>query len=169
MSRIQVWLDLQRMDLSEEMDTVTMVSMIEKLLPPIQKREWIIHVDTNRLNSKGLFEELLQYLLWEKRVIEYTEHDLRTDKSRTFHPATVNQLDQPSTSSSSHRRYNYTPVQTQEHHSNGSLVSRPWWWLHKTNGQLIENCVEFMKVTRKKVKPCENLVLAWIAFETPGI
>ena len=60
------WLDLQRMDMSEEMDTVAMVSMIEKLLPPVQKREWIIHVDTNRIKSKGMFEELLQYLLHEK-------------------------------------------------------------------------------------------------------
>ena len=39
------WLDLQRMDLTEEMDTVAMVSMREKLLPPVQKRECIIRVD----------------------------------------------------------------------------------------------------------------------------
>ena len=64
------WLDIQRMNLSEEMDTVTMVSMIEKLLPPVQKREWIIHVDTNCVTSKGMFGELLNYLLREKRVIK---------------------------------------------------------------------------------------------------
>ncbi|XP_043234175.1 uncharacterized protein LOC122387784 isoform X1 [Amphibalanus amphitrite] len=144
------WLDLQRMDMSEEMDTVAMVSMIEKLLPPVQKREWIIHVDTNRINSKGMFEELLQYLLREKRVIEYTEHDLRTDKSRTPHPATVNQIDRPSTSHSSHRPYNhYAPVQTQDNQNHSSIVftSRPWCWLHKTNGHLIENCSDFLKMT----------------------
>ena len=97
-----------------------------------------------------MFEELLQYLLREKRVIEYTEHDLRTDKPRMPHPATVNQIDRPSTSHSSHRPYNhYAPIQTQDNQNHSSTVftSRPWCWLHKTNGHLIENCGEFFKMT----------------------
>ena len=32
-----------------------------------------------------MFEELLKYLLREKRVIEYTEHDLRAEKPRVVH------------------------------------------------------------------------------------
>ena len=71
------WLDLRRMDLSEEMNTVTMVSMVERLLPPTQKREWILKIDSNVKTSKNMFEDLLQYILQEKRVIEYMNHDVR--------------------------------------------------------------------------------------------
>ena len=92
------WLDLKRMGLTEEMDTVATVSMIEKLLPSVQKREWIISLDASSTNYKGMFERLLNYLLREKRVIEYTEHELRTNKTRTVHQATLNYQDQPSTS-----------------------------------------------------------------------
>ena len=57
------WLDLQRMGLTEEMDTVATVSMVEKLLASVEKREWIIFLDSSNINSKGMFERLLNYLL----------------------------------------------------------------------------------------------------------
>ena len=73
------WLDLQRMDLYVEMDTVNMVSMIECLLPPIQKREWILRLDSKfKVSHVNMFQELLAYILQEKRVKEYMEHDVRT-------------------------------------------------------------------------------------------
>ena len=34
------WLDLKRLDLESEMNTTTMISQIERLLPSLQKREW---------------------------------------------------------------------------------------------------------------------------------
>jgi hypothetical protein len=36
------WLDLKKIKLESEMNTSTMVSQIEKFLPRVQKREWII-------------------------------------------------------------------------------------------------------------------------------
>ena len=35
------WLGLKRINLTGEIDTIVMISMVEKLLPPTQKREWI--------------------------------------------------------------------------------------------------------------------------------
>ena len=142
------WLDLQRMDLTDEMDTVAMVSMIEKLLPPVQKREWIIRVDSRSFQSKGMFEELLKYLLREKRVIEYTEHDLRADKPRVVHRAIVDRQDQPSGSSTTSRScINYTASQTQDNRLNAPLPSKKSCWMHKTDGHSIENCYQFLKMT----------------------
>ena len=71
------WLDLKRMGLAAEMDTVTMVSMIERLLPTMQKREWVSRIETTNVDSNNMFNELLQFLLQEKRVIKYMDHDLR--------------------------------------------------------------------------------------------
>ena len=34
------WLDLRHLDLQSEMNTMTMISQIERLLPSLQKREW---------------------------------------------------------------------------------------------------------------------------------
>ena len=37
------WLDLKKMNLEKEMNTSTMTSHVERLLPTIQKREWTIY------------------------------------------------------------------------------------------------------------------------------
>ncbi|CAC5363493.1 unnamed protein product [Mytilus coruscus] len=57
------WLDLKRMNLEAEMNTATMVSQIEKLLPPIQKREWALRKTEDRIEK-------------EKSALEYMESDL---------------------------------------------------------------------------------------------
>ena len=86
------WLDLQRMGLAGEMDTVSMVSMIERLLPTTQKREWVLRIETKHVDSKNMFNELLQFLLQEKRVIAYMDHDLRvTGKFRNVHHSICNE------------------------------------------------------------------------------
>ena len=41
------WLDLQRMNLEAEMDTTSMLSTIEKLLPDLQKGEWTLQKQKN--------------------------------------------------------------------------------------------------------------------------
>ena len=66
--------------MSHEMDTTTMVTMVEKLLPKTQKREWVTRMnrrENNESNDGSLFRTLLSYLLQEKRVIEYMENDVR--------------------------------------------------------------------------------------------
>ena len=80
------WLDLNRMGLAAEMDTVSMVSMIERLLSVTQKREWVLRIETRKVTSKNLFSELMEFLLQERRIIKYMDHDLRTvGKSRNVH------------------------------------------------------------------------------------
>ena len=86
------WLDLHRMGLAGEMDTVSMVSMIERLLPTTQKCEWVLKIETKHVDSKNMFNELLLFLLQEKRVIAYMDHDLRvTGKFRNVHHSIVNE------------------------------------------------------------------------------
>ena len=80
------------MGLAGEMDTVSMVSMIERLLPTTQKREWVLRIETEGVKSENMFNELLQFLLQEKRVITYMDHDLRvTGKFRNVHHSLVNE------------------------------------------------------------------------------
>ncbi|CAC5382018.1 unnamed protein product [Mytilus coruscus] len=60
------------------MNTATMVSQIEKLLPPIQKREWALRKQKTESKSIPLsFKEFLNFLLEEKSALEYMESDLR--------------------------------------------------------------------------------------------
>ena len=59
------WLDLKRMGLQAEMDTTTMLSMIEKLLPDLQKREWTLQ----KSSGSQTFIALYEFLKKEKSVI----------------------------------------------------------------------------------------------------
>lgn len=70
------YLDLRKMNLESEMNTATMVSEIEKLLPRIQRREWAIKKQRES-SRKNTFEIFLEFLLEEKHAIEYMENDLR--------------------------------------------------------------------------------------------
>ena len=70
------WLDLKRMNLEAEMDTTSMLSTIEKLLPEVQKREW-----TLQKPSSSKFSDLLGFLTKEKTAIEYMSDDLRSERN----------------------------------------------------------------------------------------
>lgn len=37
----QSWLDMKRFKLEHELSTVSIISLIEKILPPCQKKEWV--------------------------------------------------------------------------------------------------------------------------------
>lgn len=55
--------------------------MVERLLPRIQKREWVMKAE--KFSDKNeLFPELLKFLC-EKRVIEYSESNVKNIKSET--------------------------------------------------------------------------------------
>lgn len=73
----RAYLDLEKLGLSEEMNTVTMVSYIEKLLPPLQKREWTKILQTLD-DASEMFQKLLGYLIKEKQALEYMNDDIRT-------------------------------------------------------------------------------------------
>ena len=66
------WLDMRRMNLEREMNTVNMVSFVERIMPGTQRREWVIWSEKYR-NSTDLFEKLMEFLLREKRVLEYMD------------------------------------------------------------------------------------------------
>ncbi|KAK4324215.1 hypothetical protein Pmani_005217 [Petrolisthes manimaculis] len=74
------WLDLKRMNLASEMNTSNTVSHIEKILPMTQKREWVILAE-DITDPQKIFEELLEFLLKEKRVLEYMDSSIRSTVS----------------------------------------------------------------------------------------
>jgi hypothetical protein len=56
------WLDLKRMKLESEMNTATMISQIEKLLPPLQKREWALRKQRFELKTRPGFHDFFTIL-----------------------------------------------------------------------------------------------------------
>lgn len=70
------WLDLKRMNLTAEMKTSNTVSHIEKTLPMTQKREWVLLAE-DITDPDKIFDELLKFLLKEKRVLENMESSIR--------------------------------------------------------------------------------------------
>ena len=86
------YLDLQRVSLEGEMNSISIVSMIEKLLPRIQKREWILLVDGID-DKRALFPELLKFLRCERRVIDYSESTVRSSKAESVAACNVMSTD----------------------------------------------------------------------------
>ena len=92
------WLDLKRMKLESEMDTTSMLSAIEKLLPEVQKREWtLLKPSYSSLSPSNVergpskFQNLLTFLTKEKSAIEYMSDDLRNEKPH--HKGKINVAD----------------------------------------------------------------------------
>ncbi len=56
----------KRVNLSNELNTANAVSHIEKILPSLQKREWVMMADEVSTKSQ-LFPELLKFLKREKK------------------------------------------------------------------------------------------------------
>ena len=73
------WLDLKRTELEQEMNTTATVSYIEKILPDIQKRAWIIQSEEHR-NSPNLFLILKEFLLKERRVLDHMNAEICSSK-----------------------------------------------------------------------------------------
>ena len=65
------------MKLKSKINTTNMVSLVEKILPTTQKREWFILAD-KLTGSDDLFPKLIEFLLKEKRVIEYMDSNVHT-------------------------------------------------------------------------------------------
>ena len=72
----QCWLDLKKVNLSDELNTANVVSHIEKVLPSLQKREWVMIAEKVSTTSQ-LFPELLKFLKREKKVLEYMNSNVR--------------------------------------------------------------------------------------------
>jgi len=58
------------------MNTAHVVSMVEKSLPVLQKREWVMRSQEISQTSE-LFPELLKFLIREREIIEYMDSSIR--------------------------------------------------------------------------------------------
>ncbi|KAK3097424.1 hypothetical protein FSP39_009560 [Pinctada imbricata] len=78
------WLDLRKAGLESEMNTSTMVSQIEKLLPSVQKKEWVIMKQQLKSSEyREIFKSFLEFLLREKMALEYMENEFRKEGNTT--------------------------------------------------------------------------------------
>lgn len=78
----QCWLDLKKVNLDDELNTANVVSHIEKILPSLQKREWVIKADDVSITS-DLFPELLKFLKKERKVLDYMTSSIRSSSGDT--------------------------------------------------------------------------------------
>ncbi|XP_068758047.1 uncharacterized protein [Montipora capricornis] len=71
--------DLKRLGLEREITTTSSVSIIERKLPANIKREWakLVSADNSVVNKTDKFPSLLNFLLSQKRAIEYDTTELR--------------------------------------------------------------------------------------------
>ena len=72
------WLELKRLNMTEEIDNTTMMGQMEMLIPPIQQREWALRKVTE--SETHSFSEFLDFLLDEKKAMEYLHHELRNSE-----------------------------------------------------------------------------------------
>ena len=156
------WLDMKRMSLEKEMNTTSMVSFIEKIMPSTQKREWVLWSEQYR-NSGNLFEKLLEFLLRERKVMEYMDSSVRAcASSRVCHNAdsevmegnsdmtsTIHKLKQEQSEMRQCLNQLTQSIQSLGKERKDSEV--PWYrgsrcWLHDSNTHTIHNCKEFKEM-----------------------
>ena len=70
------WHDLKRLDKQAEIENITVITLIEKLLPSNIMREWVLRRN-KVLDDTLLFNELMLFLLDERKIIKYVEDDIR--------------------------------------------------------------------------------------------
>ena len=72
--------DLERAGIKREISNIATISLIEERLPKDIKREWARRVKgkDSIIDDRNKFENFLEFLLEEKRVIAYESADLRT-------------------------------------------------------------------------------------------
>ena len=78
--------DLKRLGLEREITTTSSVSIIERGLPANIKREWakLVSADNSVVNKTDKFPSLLNFLLSQKRAIEYDTTELRLTTTSTI-------------------------------------------------------------------------------------
>ena len=75
----QAWLDLGKIGKLKEIDNSHSLLKVERLLPIDLKKEWTRKART--LDDDEKFEELVKFLVEERKVIEYMEDDIRASKA----------------------------------------------------------------------------------------
>ena len=122
--------DLLRIKVEREVSNAATVSIIEEKLPRDVKMEWAKRVNevNNKVEDSNKFSFLLEFLLEQRRVLEYVTADLRDGTVRV--DASVNFVDK----------------KTEE---NEEVIKRERrgvrCWLHNTNEHSIVECEAFLK------------------------
>ena len=78
--------DLKKLGLEREITTTSSVSIIERKLPANIKREWakLVSADDSTVDKTDKFPSLLNFLLSQKRAIEYDTTELRLTTASTM-------------------------------------------------------------------------------------
>ncbi|XP_063841247.1 uncharacterized protein LOC135101332 [Scylla paramamosain] len=157
------WTDMSKNNLEVQMSTVIVISLIEKILPPQQKREWT-KIYQNLSNKVNAFPELLKYLKEEKNVLDYIDKDVRKRSHNS--KATVHSVEVKEDDSQIMRTLQKLQLQQAEHQANmesimqkftqtlssgGSQVGRHrqnygnpnFCWYHNSDSHTISRCNTF--------------------------
>ena len=162
------FLDLKKVGLEKEMNSASMVSYIERVLPAMQKREWVIYSDIHK-DSKDLFMLLMDFLLREKRVLEYMSADIRLSKSNVKGAcnSTAGQVNAENETGVSLAINQLTQNQAEIRETLAGLslaiasfnrgersndskavnITSPRCWVHESNGHTTAECFEFQKMS----------------------
>ena len=126
------------------MNTTSMVTMIERLLPRTQKREWVTRMDqiqTSESRYSSTFETLLSYLLQEKIVIEFMDSDVRG--STSSHVKQLNQTMAQVIEEQHKRKKEFAqkrPI---------SSITNERCWVHDTDSHAIYACTTFLNLSHE--------------------
>ena len=71
--------DLKKMKAENEMSNATIVSLIEERLPKLIRREWSLTVIQENSKEVNQFSALLDFLIAQRRAIEYEIMDIRNN------------------------------------------------------------------------------------------
>ena len=167
------WLDLKRMNLESEMDTTSMLSTVEKLLPEVQKREWTLQKPlASHEDGSSRFSKLLAFLIREKTAIEYMSDDLRNERKGKVSFAEVEEHEEEEelnkkeeTSKETNLVINLFERQMESQRQLMELMANAFTtkpgssgaaqnsfvtnscWIHKVNGHNINECINFLAMT----------------------
>ena len=73
----RAWLDMTKLNLEKEMNTTSMVTLVESILPRKLFHDWV-RISEKLIDKSSLFKHLLDFLLEEKSICEYMNSDIRS-------------------------------------------------------------------------------------------
>lgn len=180
------FLDLKRMGLQAEMSSTNVLGLVERVMPPTQKREWVAVMDEITVKKTGCsvdFEKLLEYLQTQRRRSEYMGSSIRnvSNKSSVNNMSGVEVSDPGlhsmikdlhiNQSNMEKQLLNVTKTLTSLADSNnrwrkGDMSEGHWCWLHETDTHDTPDCYSFkllndrdkVEVLRKK-RVCYNCMM----------
>ena len=86
----RAWLDMEKLGLKSEMDTISIVSLVERILPRKLQHDWVVKAsEADKDDERSLFEKLLNFLLQEKRICKYLDRNIRSNTSKKVNACSV--------------------------------------------------------------------------------